>query len=104
MLTRYPGKIPSNVNRDAKYSIIHEQGGEMVVQLIYRLGRNERALLTTGTHQRLVDMVNTVKEEAQRVPGGTFYINEHGHVIVPAEGGYYYAGKYDVLLEFRFES
>src|SRR5262245_43361717 len=102
MLTPYPGKAPSNVNKDAKYSVKYDDQGGMCVRLVYRLGLREVALLTTSSHQPLVDMVNAVKQEAQGVAGGVFYINEWGHVIVPANDQCYYAGRYDPLLEFEF--
>src|SRR4051794_34473292 len=75
MAELYRGYAPSNVARDAKYSIRHDpDDGVMKVHLIYRASRRERALLSTGLHKRLVDMVNDVKIEVQGVAGGVFYI------------------------------
>jgi hypothetical protein len=37
----------------------------------------------------------------QRVkPSGVFYVNEHGHLIVPRDGEAFYAGKCEEYLEF----
>ena len=59
---RYTGNVPSNVSRDAKYSIVHGSGG-MEIRLIFELSDGERALVTTRQHPKLVAMVNAVKEE-----------------------------------------
>jgi len=101
--------MPKVVNKDAKYSVVHDKG-DMVVRLIYRFGFREEALLTTEDHPDLVTMVNEVKTELGDSRGGVFYINEFGHVLVPnpsqvwmghtVEG--FYAGSYHHHLEFRF--
>lgn len=98
----YPGLAPSNVNKDAKYSIRTDEGG-WVVHLLYRVSDRERALLTTDAHADLVEMVNEVKTEVNGQPGGAFYINEFKDVLVPADGECYLAGFYDDLLEFDFD-
>jgi hypothetical protein len=98
----FEGNIPANVNKDAKYSIKREQG-KWVVQLVYRLSYSEKALLATGDHPDLVNMVNAIKDEIVGQPGGAFYINEFRQVIVPANNEYYCAGHYDDLLIFDFE-
>src|SRR5262245_21169883 len=66
----YAGYAPSNVARDAKYSIRHDLDGQMKVHLIYRSGHRERALLSTDLHRPLVNMVNDVKIEVQGAAGG----------------------------------
>lgn len=105
MAKKYQGNLPGNVSKDAKYSVIGTHRDEKI-RLIYRLSSHEEALLTTRTHPTLVKMVNDVKEEHADKPGGAFYINEHGHVIVPVGKPvhYYYAGQYPRHLEFEFES
>ena len=103
MHIRYSGNCPKVVNKDAKYSVVHGAGDQMVVRLIYVLNKQERALLTTEEHQPLVEMVNAVKEEQNDQRGGAFYINEYGLVLVPTKNGYFVAGPYDRLLEFEFE-
>ena len=105
MARLYPGRIPSNVNRDAKYAIVSARGGRMEVRLIYRASARERELLTTDRHEEVVEMVNSVKVEKTGQPGGAFYINEYYHVVVPtARGdGCYYGGTYENLLVFDYE-
>ena len=107
MAERYQGYVPSNVARDAKYSIKHDLDGVMKVHLIYRSGPRERALLSTDLHPQLVNMVNEVKREVQGAAGGVFYINEFRHVLVKtADRECYYAGSFpdsDPPLSFRYD-
>jgi hypothetical protein len=98
----YSGNLPSNVSKDAKYSVVRGSDG-WDVRLVYRLSSSERALVTTSSHPELVQLVNDVKEDVNGVAGGAFYINEYRHVLVPTEDGCRYAGRYTQLLEFRFE-
>lgn len=99
----YPGRVPSNVNKDAKYSIKHVNGG-MEVTVLYPVGPGERELLATADHAALVEMVNAVKVAANGSPGGSFYINEFQDVIVPSTAGVaYFAGIYGPTLEFNLE-
>jgi hypothetical protein len=56
----YPGHVPSNVARDAKYSVVWGSEGRMEVRLIYRISGGERVLLTTDRHDELVEMVNEI--------------------------------------------
>ena len=72
MARRYKGNIPSNVSKDAKYSLVRGAKG-WEVRLVYRLNATERALVTTAEHPDLVELVNGVKEDAVGVPGGAFY-------------------------------
>lgn len=98
----YPGYAPSNVAKDAKYTVKRGAGGGWVVHLTYRLDSQTRELLTTDAHPALVEMVNRVKMEIHGVEGGAFYINEHCHVIVPDAQGALYAGEYTKELRFDF--
>jgi hypothetical protein len=102
MAASYSGNKPRNVSKDAKYSVVHD-GAVFAIRLIYVLNYSERALLTTTKHPDLIRIVNAVKEEIVGSPGGAFYINEFQHVIVPADGDYYYAGTYTAPLRFDFE-
>lgn len=95
----YPGKEPSNVSKDAKYTC----GLDRRVRLLYDLGNREETLLTTDAHPQLVDMVRAVKDHFGESPAGVFYINEYGHVLVKASGKTWYAGRYGSFLEFEFE-
>jgi hypothetical protein len=102
---RYEGNWPRNVSKDAKYSVVSGERDELRIRLYYELGGRETALLSTTLHPDLADMVNQVKEEFGSGPKGPFYINEYGHVIVPAgyPTVYYFAGRYEERLEFEFE-
>ena len=103
--TIYPGVWPSNASKEAKYSVIRMDNGKMVVRLIYRISNNEKALLTTRNHDELISMVNLVKEEISGFAGGSFYINEYRHVLVPSatDSNCYFAGVYEETLDFDFE-
>ena len=98
----YPGLAPSNVSKDAKYSIRSGREG-YEVQLLYRVSSRERALLAHDGHQELVAMVNKVKKQVAGAPGGAFYINEFSDVLVPGPDGCYFAGIYEDVLEFDFD-
>src|SRR5687767_14083352 len=76
MATRYTGNVPSNVGKDAKYSVVRRSAG-WEIRLIFRLSAEERALVTTSSHPELIELVNAVKEDVNGVPGGAFYINEY---------------------------
>ena len=102
MASHYTGNVPSNVSKDAKYSVVRGSDG-WEVRLIYRLSSAERALVTTSAHPDLVVLVNDIKEDVNGVPGGAFYINEYKHVLVPTDDGCLCAGRYLPLLRFRFE-
>lgn len=49
-------------------------------------------------------MVNVIKQEINGVPGGVFYINEFGDVLVPGQeaGTCHWAGHYVNTLKFTF--
>jgi hypothetical protein len=102
---RFLGNCPSNVNRDAKYSVKIERG-EYVVGLFYRSTEGELWYPSNADHPDLVEMVNNVKTRFSGSPGGAFYVNEYRQVLVPVIGeerDYYLAGEYDPPLEFEFE-
>lgn len=100
-LRLYEGHTPSNVAKDAKYTVA--AAGE--VRLTYRIDSRTRELLTTSGHPTLVKMVNAVKQELNGVPGGVFYINEFRDVLVPGKspGTCYWAGYYEGTLEFELD-
>lgn len=98
-LIEYPGLVPMNVNKDAKYSVVSGPDG-YEVRLIYRVSSREQYLLTTNHHAELVEMVNRVKTQVQNQAGGAFYINEFRDVIVKAGGKAYFAGHYAKNLVF----
>src|SRR5688500_7108548 len=101
-LKRYTGLSPMRVSKDAKYSVTFDDQ----IRLDYWYGPREKVLFTTGDHPRLGRMVNDVKRAlTDGRPGGAFYINEYGDVLVPdGQGGAcYWAGHYDESLEFKDE-
>lgn len=97
----YKGLCPSNIARDAKYSM--SVAGE--VRVPYRIDARTMDLLTTDDHPTLAKIVNAAKEHVNHRPGGVFYINEFSEVIVPGRhsGTCVYAGYYDGLLEFALD-
>lgn len=100
-LELYRGLAPSNVSKDAKYTVT--AAGE--IRLTYRVDSRTKELLTTDRHPKLVKMVNAIKQELTGILGGVFYINEFGDVLVPgsASGTCHWAGHYDdAKLEFDF--
>ena len=102
-LRRYTGAPPSNVSKEAKYSVVSGTNADNI-RLVYRVSDYERELLTTSSHPDLAAMVNAVKIELRGTPRGAFYINEYGDVLVPdGLGGAYWAGHYDKRLEFEYE-
>ncbi len=101
-LVPYPGLIPSIVNKDAKYSVVHADDG-MQVQLRFTLNHKEKAILTTDRHDQLVEMVNAVKQADGSAPGGAFYLNEYFDVLVPTMNGCFFAGSYENVLVFDLD-
>lgn len=99
-LVEYPGPVPSNVNRCAKYSVVHGDGG-LEIRLLHPTD-DGRWNLRTDAHPDLVRMVDDVKTEVNGGrSGGSFYINEYRHVIVKSvSGSAYFAGRYEEDLEF----
>jgi hypothetical protein len=99
----YPGLIPSNVSKDAKYSVKHGASGGWEISLLYRANNREKELLSTDRHDGLVALVNAVKEQFQGSGGGAFYINEYLHVLVPTPTGCVYAGCYEPHIYFEYD-
>lgn len=101
----FRGNCPTNVSKDAKYTVRSYKGAP-VVGLIYNYKEeDERWYMTTEKHPELVEMVNAVKVSCGNPPNGSFYINEYKQVIVPAvdSKNYYFAGVYEEDLIFEFE-
>lgn len=75
------------------------------VRLTFHIDARTKDLLTTSAHPVLAKMVNRAKEEVNGRPGGIFYINECGIVLVPGKspGSCVNAGRYDGLLEFELD-
>jgi hypothetical protein len=100
----FTGNCPSNVSKDAKYSV-RLQNGKTVIGLVYRADQGEQWHAATESHGALAEMVNAVKVAHGGQPNGPFYINEYRQVIVPAgsEATYYLAGEYHQHVFFDFE-
>jgi mRNA-degrading endonuclease RelE of RelBE toxin-antitoxin system len=96
----YNGNTSHGIAKDTRYTAKLDGS----VQLVYYVGRNERALLTTDAHSELVEMVNEAKRAGGGTAGGGFFINEYRHVLVPTQSGKtLYAGRYTRDLEFEFD-
>ncbi|WP_025772066.1 hypothetical protein [Thioalkalivibrio sp. HK1] len=101
----FRGNCPTNVSKDAKYTVRSHEEGSSIVGLTYNYKEGVRWHPTTKEHPELVEMVNKVKLSCGNPPNGSFYINEYKQVIVPAVGSknYYFAGIYEGELQFEFE-
>jgi hypothetical protein len=97
----YPGNTAHGIAQDTRYTVKLDGA----VQLVYSVGNDERALLTTDGHPELVQLVNEAKRRGGSAQGGgSFVINEYRHVLVPTQSGeVLYAGVYTRDLEFDFE-
>lgn len=99
MAELYRGYWPTVVAGDAKYHV--KWDGR--VELQHWVTPTQMARLPAVGGEALGQLVNKVKHQ----PGGTFYLNEFGHVVVPIwddaeqQRSCYYAGRWDHLLEFR---
>lgn len=103
MAQPYGGYRPSNVNKDAKYTVRSSDGGYAIC-LLYRETSGDEYLLASDAHEDLVSMVNQVKKEVNGTEGGPFYINEYHHVLVPCQDSEtYLAGSYSTYLTFPFK-
>lgn len=98
----YQGNTARGIAKDAHYTVTSD--GK--VRLTYSIGGNEKYLLTTDAHPKLVSIVNAAKREGRNSQGGgRFAINEFRHVLVPLPSGreVIYAGDYERNLEFKFD-
>ena len=87
-LVEHRGNHPSNVSKDAKYRVAAD--GQSI-RLVFRTSHDEEYLITTHSHPELAGLVNSVKLAASGSPGGIFYLDEFGHIVVPAgDGPIYY--------------
>lgn len=103
MLHEYEGRWPSNVAKDAKYTVRSSGDGVYKVSLLYRVNSGDEYLLATNEHEELVNMVNAIKRATSGSDGGAFYINEYHHVLVPTQDRkVYFAGEYSTYVEFVF--
>lgn len=97
-LLPYTGNCRPVASKDAKYSIRRGKDGVLQIEIIFFVGRKEFFQPSTREHPALIEMVNKAKESQ----GGTFYINEFSHVLVPGQDGKLCCvGRYAELLEFN---
>jgi mRNA-degrading endonuclease RelE of RelBE toxin-antitoxin system len=96
----YNGNTAKGIGKDARYTVKLDN----TIQLTYSVNSAERALLTTDGHTELVTLVNEAKRQGGATqPGGSFFINEFRHVLVPTlSGSVLFAGVYTRDLEFTF--
>lgn len=106
----YRGPWPQNVSKLAKYAV-RFVGAEWKITVLYEAEDDLRYLAVEGASASLANRINAVKQALQDQPGGSFYVNEYRHILVPvrssassgASSHYYYAGKLDSDLSFEFE-
>ena len=109
-LTLYRGVWPQNVSKLAKYAVRFVDRAWKIT-VLYEAGEGLRYLAVEGAGADLAERINAVKTTLRDQPGGTFYVNEYRHVLVPiadtsgtGPGSYYYeAGRLNVDLSFEFE-
>ncbi|MBJ6749891.1 hypothetical protein [Geomonas anaerohicana] len=105
----YRGLWPQVVGTLAKYSVRFIDGAWRVT-VLYAADEGLRFLAVEGDAADLVDKINEIKVSTGGQPGGTFYINEYRHVLVPVgdhtasrQVPYHYAGRYGKDFHFDFE-
>ena len=99
---QYLGNSRRRLSEDGAYHL-RRRDGHWVVELTYRVGHREVALLSTLDHADLADQVLEGQINMRGVGGGRFLINEFGHVLIRNEGDCNCYGTYDDFLEFRFD-
>ncbi|MEO2032539.1 MAG: AAA domain-containing protein, partial [Planctomycetaceae bacterium] len=88
----------------AKYSVAAGENG-MEVRLSFRLETGERTFVTSQKYPEIVEMVNRAMERTGQAPGGVFWVNEFGQVLIRTAGkgaSYIVAGNCDRNLRFEF--
>lgn len=106
----YRGLWPQNVSRLAKYGV-RQQAGGWKVTVLWEADDGLRYLAVEGGGHDLADRINALKATRGEKPGGAFYLNEFGHVLVPAAAPtslglgsvYYCAGRFNDEFRFQFE-
>ena len=106
----YRGVWPQNISKLAKYGVRFIDG-QWKVTVLYDAGDGLQYLAVEGGAADVASRVNTIKTAFSNQPGGTFYVNEYRHILVPvaAEGAdaaasqYYMAGRLDADFRFEFE-
>ena len=106
----YRGVWPQNVSKMAKYAVRFIDN-TWKITVLYEASEGLRYLAVEGGGTILAERINAFKTMLRGEPGGTFYLNEYGHVLVPVTGEaasgvgsqYYCAGRFDGDFNFEFE-
>lgn len=109
-LTLYRGVWPQNVSKLAKYAV-RFLDKTWKITVLYEASEGLRYLAVEGDGAILAERINAVKTIFRGEPGGTFYLNEYRHVLVPVKSEaasgvgsqYYCAGRFDGDFRFEFE-
>jgi hypothetical protein len=101
----YRGLWPQVIGKLAKYSVRFVDGA-WKISVMYEVGEGLLALAVEGAGNAAADQINAAKQRLQGQPGGTFYVNEYRHIIVPinAKGGvvYHYVGRLESDFKFVY--
>ena len=102
----YRGQWPQNVSKTAKYAVKIVEG-KWKVTVSYDLGEGLMFLAVESGDTEIAERVNQIKRTINGQEGGSFYINEYQHLIVPVESNgtshYYFGGKVECEFKFVFE-
>ncbi len=107
-LALYKGLWPKNVSKTAKYRVMRIDD-EWKITVIFDLGNGLQFLAMENNNTDIVDKVNKVKRISALggQEGGSFYINEYKHLIVPVKkddsSHYYLVDKVETNFTFMFE-
>ena len=93
---RYDGNSSLGVGRLRRYTL----GLDGTVRVVLASRGRERTLYTAVTPM-LAELVNAAKAAGGQSDGGSFIINQFGHVLVPTGRGILLAGVVDGLLAFE---
>jgi len=108
--TLYRGLWPQNVSKLAKYAV-RFVFNEWKITVLCEIGAGLRYLAVEGDSAELIARVNAMKTALGGEPGGTFYVNEYRHILVPIKSDpasgvgseYYFAGRFDGDFVFEFD-
>lgn len=102
----YRGLWPQVIPKLAKYAVKFVDKSWKVT-VLYEAGEGLKYLAVEGGGLALVEQVNAVKNALRNQPGGTFYVNEYRHVLIPIAAAntshYYYAGRLESDMVFEYE-
>lgn len=104
-LKLYPGNWPLRASKLSMYAVRFVDEEWQVA--VYKQDESKLwSSLATRNYPEIVNRVNEIKKRTGSGSGGVFYINEFGHIIVPARIGKvnhcFYAGKAAEKIEIEF--